>query len=162
MRLVEALMGDPASPDTACRAVLRGVACKAVGQLTFGQDFVTKAVGNSAAAPRSASFFNGRDYVHSGIDRHSEKTLKAAVLPLLTTYELVKQDLATMPLGSEAQRSLQGVINSFENAVSTQSIAKDSIIYTAAITTQSNAIFSAKMKNKLMPPLSPLNGNSIT
>ncbi|MFN6263621.1 MAG: VolA/Pla-1 family phospholipase [Chromatiaceae bacterium] len=156
VRVVEVLMGDPASPDTACRAVPRGVACKSVGQLTFGQDFVTRAVGNSVAVIPLKPLKAATTYIL--VLTNNLKDSEGRSVAPSTTYELVKQDLATMPLGSEAQRALQGVINSFENAVSTQSIAKNSIIYTAAITTQSTANVLATVKQLMLP--SPLNGNN--
>jgi Pla-1/cef family extracellular lipase len=156
VRLVEVLMGDPASTDASCRTVPRGVACKAVGQLTFGQDFVTRAVGNNIAVVPLRPLKAATTYILV-LTNNLKDSEGRSVLPS-TTYELVKQDLATMPLGSEAQRSLQGVINSFENAVSTQSIAKDSIIYTAAITTQSTANVLSTVKQLMLP--SPLNGNT--
>lgn len=135
VRIVEVLMGDPASTDTSCRAVPRGVACKAVGQLTYGQDFITKAVGNNVAVIPLKPFKSATTYIV--VLTNNLKDSEGRSIAPSTTYELVKQDLATLPLGSDAQRALQGVINSFENVVSTQNIAKDSIIYTAAMTTQS-------------------------
>ncbi len=156
VRLVEVLMGDPASADASCRAVPRGIACKAVAQLTYGQDFVTKAVGNNVAVIPLKPLKAATTYILV-LTNNLKDSQGRSVAPS-TTYELVKQDLATMPLGSEAQRSLQGVINSFENVVSTQSIAKDSIIYTAAITTQSTANALMTVKQLMLP--SPLNGNT--
>ncbi len=75
--------------------------------------------------------------------------MKADSIAPYATYELVKQDITTKPLGTAAQLALQGVINSFENAVSAESINKDGIIYTAAITTQSTAPVFAAVKSLL-------------
>ncbi len=156
VRLVEVLMGDPASTDAACRAVPRGIACKAVGQLTFGQDFVTRAVGNNVAVLPLKPLKPATTYIL--VLTNNLKDSEGRSVAPSTTYELVKQDLATLPLGSEAQRSLQAVINSFETAAASQSIAKDSIIYTAAITTQSTANVLATVKQLMLP--SALNGNT--
>ena len=156
VRLVEVLMGDPASPDASCRTVPRGVACKSVGQLTYGQDFVTKAVGNNIAVIPLKPLKAATTYILV-LTNNLKDSEGRSIVPS-TTYELVKQDLATMPLGSESQRALQGVINSFENAVSTQSIAKSTIIYTAAITTQSTSNVLSTVKQLMLP--SPLNGNT--
>jgi len=156
VRLVEVLMGDPASTDAQCRTVPRGVACKAVGQLTFGQDFVTRAVGNNVAVVPLKPLKAATTYIV--VLTNNLKDSEGRSVAPSTTYELVKQDLATMPLGSEAQRALQGVINSFENAVSALSIAKDSIIYTAAITTQSTANVLSTVKQLMLP--SALNNNT--
>lgn len=149
IRIVEVLMGDPASTDASCRAVPRGVACKSVGQLTYGQDFITKAVGNNVAVIPLKPLKSATTYIV--VLTNNLKDSEGRAIAPSTTYELVKQDLATLPLGSDAQRALQGVINSFENAVSTQSIAKDTIIYTAAVTTQSTANVLATVKQLMLP-----------
>ncbi|MDF3125629.1 VolA/Pla-1 family phospholipase [Rheinheimera sp. 1928-s] len=154
--LVETLMGDPASPDADCRTVPRGAACKAVGSLTFGVDYVTRASGNSIAVIPLKPLKPATTYILVFTDALKDSEGRS-VAPS-TTYELVKQDIATKPLGTAAQLALQGVINSFENAVSAQSINKAGIIYTAAITTQSTAPVFATIKQLMAP--SPLNGNT--
>ncbi len=142
VHLVETLMGDPASPDADCRVVPRGAACKAVGSLTYGVDFITRASGNSIAVIPLKPLKAATTYILVFTDALKDSEGRS-VAPS-STYELVKQDIATKPLGTAAQLSLQGVINSFENAVSAESINKESIIYTAAITTQSTApVFDA-------------------
>lgn len=156
VRIVEVLMGDPASTDATCRTVPRGTACKAVGQLTFGQDFVTRAVGNNVAVVPLKPLKPATTYIL--VLTNNLKDSEGRSIAPSTTYELVKQDLATMPLGSEAQRALQGVINSYETAVSALSIAKDSIIYTAAFTTQSTSNVMATVKQLMLP--SALNNNT--
>jgi len=156
VRIVEVLMGDPASADASCRSVPRGVACKSVGQLTFGQDFITRASGNNVAVIPLKPLKAATTYIVV-LTNNLRDSEGRAIAPS-TTYELVKQDLATLPLGSEAQRSLQAVINSFENAVSTQSIAKDTIIYTAAMTTQSTSNVLATVKQLMLP--NPTNNNT--
>lgn len=156
VRIVEVLMGDPASTDATCRTVPRGIACKAVGQLTFGQDFVTRAVGNNVAVVPLKPLKPATTYIL--VLTNNLKDSDGRSIAPSVTYELVKQDLATMPLGSEAQRALQGVINSYETAVSALSIGKDSIIYTAAFTTQSTSNVLATVKQLMLP--SALNNNT--
>lgn len=145
--LVETLMGDPASPDADCRAVPRGAACKAVGSLTFGVDFITRASGNSIAVIPLKPLKAATTYILVFTD--ALKDSEGRSIAPSATYELVKQDITTKPLGTAAQLALQGVINSFENAVSAESINKDGIIYTAAITTQSTAPVFAAVKSLL-------------
>lgn len=137
VHLVETLMGDPASPDADCRVVPRGAACKAVGSLTYGVDFITRASGNSIAVIPLKPLKAATTYILVFTDALKDSEGRS-VAPS-STYELVKQDITTKPLGTAAQLALQGVINSFENAVAAESINKESIIYTAAITTQSTA-----------------------
>lgn len=155
VRVVEVLMGDPSSTDATCKTVPRGVACKAVAQLTWGTDFITRATGNNVAVIPLKPLKPATTYIVV-LTNVLKDTGGRSIAPS-TTYELVKQDLATLPLGSEAQRALQGVINSYENAVSQVNIAKDSIIYTAAMTTQSTANVLATVKKLMLP--SALNGN---
>jgi len=135
VKVYEMLMGDPASSDATCKAVPRGAACKVVATLAFGKDYVARASGNTVAIIPLKPLKQATTYLVA-LTTSLKDSEGRAVAPS-PTYELVKQDLATLPLGSEAQRSLQGVINSFEAAVATQSVAKQDIIYTAAITTQS-------------------------
>lgn len=154
--LVETLMGDPASPDADCRAVPRGAACKAVGSLTFGVDYVTSASGNSIAVIPLKPLKPATTYIL--VFTSALKDSEGRSVAPSSTYELVKQDITTKPLGTAAQLALQGVINSFENAVSAESINKADIIYTAAITTQSTAPVFATIKQLMAP--SALNNNT--
>lgn len=154
--LVETLMGDPASPDADCRAVPRGAACKAVGSLTFGVDFITRASGNSIAVIPLKPLKAATTYIL--VFTSALKDSEGRSVAPSSTYELVKQDITTKPLGTAAQLALQGVINSFENAVSAESINKADIIYTAAITTQSTAPVFATIKQLMAP--SALNNNT--
>lgn len=147
VRLFEVVMGGPTSSVEGCRDVPQGVACQLVGELAFGQDFFTAASGNNVAVIPFRPLKAGTTYIVALTDtlRDSEGR---SIAPS-TTYELLQQDLATAPLGSEQQRQLQGVINSFEHVVSSGGLAKSSIIYTAAMTTQSTADVLATTKQLL-------------
>ncbi|MCH8536875.1 MAG: lipase [Alkalimonas sp.] len=147
VRLFEVVMGGPTSSLEACREVPQGVACQLVDELTFGQDFFTAASGNNVAVIPFRPLKAATTYIVALTDtlRDSEGR---SIAPS-TTYELLQQDLNTDPLGSADQRQLQGVINSFENVVSSGGLAKSSIIYTAAMTTQSTADVLATTKQLL-------------
>lgn len=148
VRLFKALMGDPNSVDQDCRALPRGLACKIVEELEFGRDFYSAASGNSVAVIPFKPLEAATTYLLALTDGLKDST-NEAIKPS-TSYELVKQDLATLPLGSAAQRSLQAVINSFENVMQRdEGLPKDSIIYTAAFTTQSTALVLNSTKNLL-------------
>lgn len=134
VKIFETTMGG-STADADCTAVPRGVACKIVKELTFGQDFVAQASGNSIAVVPLKPLAAKTTYIVVLTNNLQDSTGKA--IDGSTTYNLVKQDINTMPLGSAAQRGLQGIINSFENAVATTGVDKEDIIYTAAITTQS-------------------------
>lgn len=135
VKLIEVEMGDPASSVAECKAVPRGVACKPVKTLTFGVDYISRASGNSVAVIPLKPLKSATTYIIVLTDTLKD-SLGRSVAPSVT-YELVAQDIATKPLGSAAQLQLQAVINSFEKVSVAENIAKDSIIYTAAMTTQS-------------------------
>ncbi len=150
VRLFKALMGDPASPDTACRAVPRGLACKIVSELQYGVDFVTAGSGNNVAVVPLKPLEAATTYLLAMTNGLKDST--GATIKPSTTYELVKQDLATKPLATDAQRGLQAVINSFETVISGQGLPKENIIYSAAITTQSTGAVLANLKQLMAAP----------
>lgn len=151
VRLFKALMGDPASPDADCRPVPRGLACKIVAELQYGVDFVSAGSGNSVAVIPLKPLEGATTYLLALTNGLKDST-GAAIKPS-TTYELVKQDLATNPLATDAQRSLQAVINSFEGTMlRDEGLPKESVIYTAAITTQSTSAVVANLKQLMASP----------
>ncbi|SNY55797.1 extracellular lipase, Pla-1/cef family [Arsukibacterium tuosuense] len=151
VRVFKALMGDPMSPEAACTEVPRGAACQITEELVFGQDFVTAGRGNSVAVIPLKPLDNATTYLLA-LTNVLQDSNGESVKPS-TTYELVKQDIATLPLASDSQRALQGVINSFENVmVSDQGLNKDNIIYTAAITTQSAGAVLSTLKQLMASP----------
>lgn len=153
VRLFKALMGDPASPATECRAVPRGMACKIVAELQYGVDFVSAGSGTSVAVIPLKPLEAATTYLLALTTGLKDST-GAAVKPS-TSYELVKQDPATKPLATDAQRALQALINSFENTLARDGgLARDNVIYTAAITTQSTGAVLANLK-QLMASTTP-------
>lgn len=151
VRLFKAVMGDPASPDTDCQAVPRGMACKILAELKYGEDFVSTGSGTGITVIPLKPLAAATTYLLALTSNLKDST-GAAVKPS-TTYELVKQDFATKPLATESQRGLQAVINSFENTlVRDQGLNKDNIIYTAAITTQSAGVVLATLKQLMASP----------
>ncbi|MDP4537721.1 lipase [Alkalimonas collagenimarina] len=147
VRLFEVVMGGPTSSAEECQALPQGVACQLVGELAFGQDFFTAASGNNVAVIPFRPLKGNTTYIVALTEtlRDSEGR---SIAPS-TTYELLQQDLTTAPLGSAQQRQLQGVINSYESVVSSGGLDKSSVIYTAAITTQSTADVLATTKQLL-------------
>ncbi|WP_286261688.1 VolA/Pla-1 family phospholipase [Thalassotalea atypica] len=134
VRIFEVEMGGPTASE-ACSVVPQGAACRVIGELAFGADFFAQASGNDVAVVPTKPLKAKTTYIvvlTNGLTDNNGKSVAGS-----TTYELVQQDLATLPLGSESQRSLQGAINSFEAAVGSAGVDKSSIIYTMAMTTQS-------------------------
>ncbi|NMP31339.1 lipase [Thalassotalea sp. M1531] len=137
VRVFETEMGGPLAASAGCQALPQGTACQVIGELTFGSDFVTQKSGNSIAVVPLKPLKAKTSYVVVLTNSLMDDTGKAVAGS--TTYELVQQDLATKPLGSQSQKDLQGVINSFEAAVAAAGVDKSTIIYTMAMTTQSTA-----------------------
>ncbi|WP_159821063.1 VolA/Pla-1 family phospholipase [Colwellia sp. 20A7] len=131
VKIYETLMGG----DPGCEEVPRGAACTVVGELTFGVDFISQASGNSVAVIPLKPLKAKTGYVLALTNNLQDNNGKA--ISGSTAYESVRQDITTHPLASDAQKGLQGVINSYENAIVAAGADKDSLIYTMAFTTQS-------------------------
>ena len=127
-------MGGDAS-DADCASVTRGLACKVVGELVFGQHFVTQKSGNNVVVVPTQPLKAETSYIMVMTNNLRDNNGKAVAGS--TTYELARQDINTLPLGNASQLGLQGAINSYEAAVVAAGVDSDTIIYTAAMTTQS-------------------------
>ncbi|GAA5140123.1 lipase [Thalassotalea piscium] len=158
VRIFEAIMGGDSS-DTDCASVERGFACKIVRELTYTQDFITQKSGNSIAVVPLKPLKGKTTYLVALTNSLQDSTGQAVAGS--STYELVRQDISTKPLGSAAQLGLQAIINSFENAVSGSGVDKESIIYTFAVTTQSTtdvlftnkALMAANVQQGVFPSI---------
>jgi len=150
VKVFEMTMGGSTS-DADCTSVPRGIACKVVSELTFGVDFIAQASGNNIAIVPLKPLKAKTTYILALTD-HLQDDLGRSVAGS-TTYELVKQDINTNPLGSDSQLLLQGMINSFENALDGAGVDKSSVIYTMAMTTQSTTDVSFTLKSLLAAPL---------
>ena len=140
VQIFETLMGG----DAGCEIVPRGAACTVVSELTFGVDFITQASGNSIAVIPLKPFKAKTSYILSLTNNLKDNNGKAVAGS--TTYESVRQNITTHPLGSDAQKGLQAVINSYENAIVAAGADKDALIYTMAFTTQSTVDVLATTK----------------
>ncbi|CCQ11784.1 Lipase-like protein [Pseudoalteromonas luteoviolacea B = ATCC 29581] len=134
VRIFEVIMGA-SQTDADCSKVPAGIACKVVGELNFGQDFITKANGANKGVmvvPLKA-FKTSTTYITvltTAISDSEGRSISPS-----STYTLVRQNA---DLVTDAQKGLQAVIRSYENALESQAgVSKGDIIYTAAMTTQS-------------------------
>ncbi|WP_440873934.1 VolA/Pla-1 family phospholipase [Thalassotalea sp. PLHSN55] len=150
VRIFKAVMGGDTS-DEQCASVTRGLACKIVSELAYTTDFITQKSGDSVAVIPLKPLEPKTTYILVMTDSLQDDAGNA-IAPS-TTYELVQQDINTSPLGSESQLALQGVINSFETAVASAGVDKETIIYSAAITTQSTSDVLDTVKSLLAAPL---------
>lgn len=167
IKLFEATMGGDLN-DPECTTVARGLACKIVGELTFGVDFFAQKSGNSIAVVPLSPLKAETTYLLALTNSLKDSNGKAVAGS--TTYELVRQDISTKPLGSEAQLGLQAVINSFEKAVISEGVESDSLIYTMAMTTQSTTkvlntvkgLMAANLAGGGLPPVITINPTGAT
>ncbi|OUR85060.1 hypothetical protein A9Q75_00280 [Colwellia psychrerythraea] len=146
VRVFEAIMAGDAS-DANCTSLTRGLACKIVSELIFGPtgDFITQKSGNNIVVVPLKPLKAKTTYILALTDSLQDSNGNAVAAS--TTYDLVKQDITTLPLATEDQLSLQAVINSFEAAVSSNGVEKSSIIYTMAMTTQSTTDVLSAVKS---------------
>ena len=140
VRVFEALMGG-ASND--CTEVNRALACKVVGELTFGSDFIAQASNNSIAVVPLKPLKGKTSYIvvltntlEDDIDNHVE----ASVI-----YETLQQPLP--PTAEDG--GLHSIIHSLETSVVAAGVEQEGIIYTAAFTTQSTVDVLASIKSGL-------------
>ncbi|MEJ6474635.1 VolA/Pla-1 family phospholipase [Pseudoalteromonas piscicida] len=136
VRIFEVEMGGPLQTDAECAQLPSGIACKPVAELEFGPqgDFVTMAnsAGNGIVVVPVKPFKPSTTYITvltRGLKDSSGQSVDAS-----STYTLLRQEA---PLVTDAQKSLQAVIQSYEKAITESGVAQDEIIYTAAMTTQS-------------------------
>ena len=150
VRIFKTIMGGNAS-DPDCEELTRGLACKVEKELAFGIDFATKASGNNIAIIPLLPLEAKTTYVvalTSNIQDSNGQPVAGS-----STYETVREDINTKPLASASQLMLQGLVNSYESAVSDAGVEKDSIIYTMAMTTQSVGLVTGVTKKLLLSAL---------
>jgi Pla-1/cef family extracellular lipase len=134
VRVFQTVMGGDAN-DSDCTAVTRGLACKVVDELVFGQHYVTQKSGDNVLFIPIQPLKAETTYVMVMTNNLRDNNGKA--IAGSTTYELARQDISTLPLGNASQLGLQAAINSYESAVVAAGVDSDTIVYTAAMTTQS-------------------------
>ncbi|MBB1371115.1 VolA/Pla-1 family phospholipase [Pseudoalteromonas sp. SR45-4] len=132
VRIFEVIMGASLT-DEQCSQAPAGAACKLVGELQFGVDFITQASGDAVAVIPLKPFKAGSSYIN--VLTTELKDSQGRAIEPSSTYATVKQEA---PLITPSQLALQGAVNSYENVVvSSGNITKDEIIFSAAMTMQS-------------------------
>ena len=165
VHIYETVMGGDLN-DTDCTAVTRGLACKIVSKLTFGVDFIAQKSGDSVAIVPLKPLKSETTYILALTN--TLKDNKGQAVAGSSTYELVRQNITTKPLATEAQLGLQAVINSFEQVVVNEGIDVDSLIYTMAMTTQSTTkvlntlkgLMAANLAGGGLPPIVNINASA--
>ncbi|TLU67531.1 lipase [Thalassotalea litorea] len=123
-----------AGGDAECPDSTRGLACAPRAKLVLGEDFIVQAAGNDLAIVPLKPLKAKTTYVLALTDRLMD-TEGLSIAPS-STYELIRTDIST-PLPDATLFALQAQTNSFESIAEGYGIQRDSIIYTAAFTTQS-------------------------
>lgn len=167
VHIFEATMGGDTN-DADCTTLTRGLACKIVSKLTFGVDFIVQKSGDSIAVVPLKPLKSETTYLLALTNTLKDDTGQEVAGS--TTYELVRQDLATKPLATEAQLGLQAVINSFEKVVINEGVDADSLIYTMAMTTQSTtkvlntlkSLMASSLAQGGQPPMVSINSSAAT
>ncbi len=144
VRVFETIMGGDVN-DADCTAVTRGLACKVVNELVFMQDFVTQKSGDNVIFVPVKPLKAETTYVMVMTNNLRDNNGKA--IAGSSTYELARQDINTLPLGNADQLGLQAAVNSYEAAVVAAGVDSDTIIYTAAMTTQSTTRVLSTLKS---------------
>lgn len=148
VRIFEVVMGASLT-DAECSTVPAGIACKGLSELTFGVDFITRANGDAVAVIPLKPFKPGSSYINV-LTTSLKDSLGRSIEPS-STYGSVS---AEIPLITEEQKSLQAVVNSYENVVtSLGDITKDEIIFSGAMTIQSAGATLTTIKSLLAASL---------
>lgn len=148
VRIFEVVMGASLT-DAECSTVPAGIACKGLSELTFGVDFITRANGDAVAVIPLKPFKPGSSYIN--VLTTSLKDSQGRAIEPSFTYGSVS---AETPLITDEQKSLQAVVNSYENVVtSLGDITKDDIIFSAAMTIQSAGATLGTIKSLLAASL---------
>ncbi|WP_133407406.1 VolA/Pla-1 family phospholipase [Parashewanella tropica] len=145
IRVFEATVGGVLSSDASCKSKPSLSACKVGSELQYGTDFTTAVSGNQISVVPLKPLKANQSYLYV-VTTKVEDTEGRAIGPS-TTYNALKLDVKTNPLGTDQQRTLQTVVNSYEAGVSKE-VDPKSITYAGLYTTQSvaNVFETAKAK----------------
>ena len=137
VRVFEATIGGPLSPDTECTTAPAVSACKMGKELTFGVDFVTTVSGSKIVMVPIKPLKAKQGYMVAVTNLIMDSNGNS-VAPS-STYQATRLDITTNPLPLPSQLQLQTIINSYETALDGAGVDKASLIYAAAFTTQSTS-----------------------
>jgi Pla-1/cef family extracellular lipase len=134
--LFEATLGlDQSDPDCA-QVTTPSAGCKLGDQLMYGVDYVLSLADSNTISvvplkPLKPS--QGHMLVMTtALKDSSGKAVQGS-----TTWDSVRQDINTNPLSSDAQLSLQGLVNSLVNPLISAGYSREELTYVSAFTTQS-------------------------
>ena len=136
--LFEATLGlDQSDPDCA-QISTPSAGCKLGEQLTFGVDYVLSlADNNTVSFVPLKPLKPAQGYMlvmTTDLKDSSGKSVQGS-----TTWDLVRLDINTNPLATDAQLQLQGLVNSLVNPLISAGYEREELTYVSAFTTQSIA-----------------------
>lgn len=133
----QALEGTSAACQAiAAAAAAPGIPCEVGDELAFGVDFVTQKVGpGTVSIVPLKPLKPGQGYIMVVTDSLLDTDGKG--VRGSETWELVRQDIDTLPLATESQRQLQGLVNFVVDPIEALGVARESISYAAYFSTQS-------------------------
>lgn len=149
IHIFEATLGlDQSDPECAV-VTIPSAGCKVGDELQYGVDFVLSlADSNTVTVVPLKPLKPAHGYMlvmTTDLKDSSGKAVKGS-----TTWELVAQDINTMPLSSESQLQLQGIVNTYINPLLGAGYSRDEITYVSAFTTQSTDIALNSIKKTMV------------
>ncbi|MCM2679751.1 VolA/Pla-1 family phospholipase [Echinimonas agarilytica] len=135
VEVLEVILGNPLSADPDCTSVPTGLLCKVTGQLTYGIDFVSSADEDSILVVPLKPLKPKNSYLVATTTLVEDSSGRS-ILPS-SSYELLRLDYQTQPLGTEEQRQLQAAVNSYEAGLAGAGIDVENVTYSMPFTTQS-------------------------
>ncbi|MFC6439700.1 VolA/Pla-1 family phospholipase [Bowmanella sp. JS7-9] len=144
------------SDEAICQAIAAevqapGLPCLLHDELQFGVDFVTqKSSANTMSIVPLKPLKPGQGYVIV-VTTDLKDSLGRDVVGS-TTWELVKQDPTAYPLGSDAQKQLQQIVDFFVTLLDGKGLSRDDVSYAAYFTTQSAGTVLSTVKSLNVAP----------
>ncbi|MBC3764664.1 VolA/Pla-1 family phospholipase [Neptunicella marina] len=133
----QALIGESATCQAmAAQVQAPTIPCEMGAELEFGVDFITQKTGaGEITVVPLKPLKPAQGYLMAVTDKLKDsdgRSVKGS-----TTWELVKQDPVSKPLGSADQKMLQGIVDTYLDALDGEGLSRDSVSYAAYFTTQS-------------------------
>lgn len=129
----------------ACPDVTRGAVCAVVAELEYGVHFASQlASANSIAVVPTSVLKPATDYLIA-MTTQVKDDLQRSLAPS-ETYITVRQNITDAPLASPSQLSLQGLVNSFEGALSAAGVSTSEVVHTQVFKTQSAGTVLSSLK----------------
>lgn len=134
--IFEATLGlDQSDPD--CAAIpIPSAGCKVGRELTFGVDYVLQMTDRDTITVIPLIPFKASQG-HMIVMTDALKDTSGKAIQGSTTWDLVKQDIDTMPLGSQSQLDLQALVNTYIDSLEPAGFTREELTYVSAFTTQS-------------------------